>query len=137
MGFVEAVQSYLGGYVKFDGRSPRIMMWWILLFNLIVFIVAMILDRALGLNFVLPGPDGTPIPLPYGYIYCLAGLALFLPSLALGFRRLHDRNKSAWWIFIALIPIIGAIVLIVWMYFLRGTAGDNRFGPDPLGGKTA
>jgi uncharacterized membrane protein YhaH (DUF805 family) len=134
MGFAQAVQSYLGGYVKFDGRSPRVMMWWIFLFSIVVFAVAIILDRALGLTYTMPGPSGAPMALPYGYIYSLTGLALFLPGLALGFRRLHDRNKSAWWLLLWFLPVIGWIIMFVWMYCLRGTAGDNRFGPDPLGG---
>ncbi|MDG4768408.1 DUF805 domain-containing protein [Solwaraspora sp. WMMD406] len=57
-------------------------------------------------------------------------LALLLPSLAVGVRRLHDTDRSGWWLLIALIPIVGAIVLLVF-FVLDGTHGPNRFGPDP------
>jgi len=134
MSFGQAIQSYFQNYVGFDGRAPRVQMWWVLLFNIIVFIVAMMIDSALGLGFKLTGPEGHVITLPYGPVYGIVALAFFLPSLALSFRRLHDRNKSAWWLFFLLVPIIGWIVIFVWTYCLRGTAGDNRFGSDPLAG---
>lgn len=63
-------------------------------------------------------------------IICFAAV---VPALAVAFRRLHDVDKSAWWLLIALIPILGAIILIVWAA-KRGTAGPNRFGEDPLDG---
>lgn len=136
MGLTQAVQSFFGGYVQFDGRSPRIMIWWILLFAILLSIVAGIVDSSLGLAYVFPGPGGVPVSWG-GPIRGLVSLALLLPNLALGFRRLHDRNKSAWWMLLVFLPIIGWIVLFVWMYCLRGTPGDNRFGSDPLGVKAA
>ena len=66
-------------------------------------------------------------------IDALFGLATILPSLAVAVRRLHDLDRTGWWIFIGLIPLIGWIILIIW-YCTRGTVGPNRFGPDPLGG---
>jgi len=63
----------------------------------------------------------------------IASLATFLPSLAVGIRRLHDRDQTGWWILLGLIPVIGWIILIVW-FCMRGTVGPNRFGPDPLQG---
>lgn len=134
MGFGQAVQSYFQNYVGFAGRAPRIMMWWILLFAIILSIIAGVLDSVLGTTYAFPGPGGEPMAVG-GTIGSLLSLALLLPNLALGFRRLHDRNKSAWWLLLILIPIIGWIILFVWLYCLRGTVGDNRFGPDPLGGK--
>lgn len=134
MGFPEAVQSYLGGYVRFDGRSPRVMMWWILLFVVVLSMIASVLDRSLALSYMFPIAGAEPVSLG-GPIEGLLSLALLLPNLALWFRRLHDRNKSAWWILLVFLPIIGWIVLFVWTYCLRGTVGDNRFGPDPLASK--
>jgi uncharacterized membrane protein YhaH (DUF805 family) len=61
----------------------------------------------------------------------LASLVLLLPSLAVGARRLHDIDRSGWWLLIGLVPLVGAILLIVWNC-MRGTAGRNRFGADPL-----
>ena len=60
-------------------------------------------------------------------------LAILLPSLAVAIRRLHDINKVGWWYLIIFIPLIGAIILIVWAC-RKGDASDNRFGPDPLAG---
>jgi len=57
--------------------------------------------------------------------------ATFIPNLALGFRRLHDTNRSAWWLLIGLVPFVGAVVLIVF-YLLPSTPGDNNYGPQPL-----
>jgi uncharacterized membrane protein YhaH (DUF805 family) len=62
----------------------------------------------------------------------LAGLALALPTIAVAVRRLHDTNHSGWMYFIMLIPLVGIIIFVVFMC-QRGTAGSNRFGPDPLG----
>lgn len=54
-----------------------------------------------------------------------------MPSLAVAIRRLHDIDRTGWWVFLVLIPLVGAIVLIVW-YCTEGTRGSNRFGPDRL-----
>jgi uncharacterized membrane protein YhaH (DUF805 family) len=62
----------------------------------------------------------------------LWGLIVFIPNLAVTIRRLHDQDKSGWFILIGLIPIVGPIILLVF-YFLEGTRGPNRFGPDPKG----
>ena len=59
-------------------------------------------------------------------------LAIVIPSIAVTFRRLHDTDRSAWWILIGLIPFLGALVLLVFT-LLDGTPGDNRYGPDPKG----
>jgi uncharacterized membrane protein YhaH (DUF805 family) len=129
MGFGQAVASFFQNYVNFSGRSPRSAYWWAFLFNLIVLIIAGVLDRTLGLAYTMQGPAG-PISLGYGPIYTIYGLAVFLPSLAIAIRRLHDRDMSGWW-YLILFTIIGAVVLLVW-FCLPGTSGDNRFGRDPL-----
>ena len=63
-----------------------------------------------------------------GTIANLWALANLLPGIAIGVRRLHDLDKSGWWTFIVLIPLVGWIILIVW-YCTKGTAGSNRFSP--------
>ena len=136
MSFGQAVQSYFQNYVNFDGRAPRSAYWWVVVFNILVAIVAMILDNMLGLTFSMTMPTGEVVSMGYGYIYMLTMLGLLLPCLSLSFRRLHDINKSAWWFLLCFIPFIGAIVLIIW-FCMRGTVGDNRFGPDPLASKAA
>lgn len=65
-----------------------------------------------------------------GILLMLYALATFIPNLAVTVRRLHDQDKSGWWILIALIPLIGGIWLLI-LYFVEGTRGPNRFGPDP------
>lgn len=110
-------------YANFKGRARRSEYWYFLLMNLIILIVAAVLDSTLGLNFA---------PLPYGFVYVLVALATFIPGLAVAVRRLHDVGKSGWFYFIVLIPLIGAIWLLV-LFFTEGNQGDNEYGPDPKG----
>lgn len=65
-----------------------------------------------------------------GILLALYSLATFIPNLAVAVRRLHDQDKSGWWILIGFVPFIGGIWLLV-LYFMDGTPGPNRFGPDP------
>ncbi len=66
----------------------------------------------------------------FGLLGGLYALAVIIPSLAVGVRRLHDTNRSGWWLLIGLIPCIGFIVLIVFLV-QDGQAGDNQYGPNP------
>jgi len=95
-------------------------------------IVARILDMIAGTTFSMPTPDGGTVSMGYGYIYSLYALAIILPALSVTVRRLHDRDRSGWWYWLLLIPLVGAIWLLVW-FCSGGTQGDNRFGPDPKG----
>ena len=114
MSFADAVRSAFSKYVTFSGRARRSEFWWFALFAGIVYIVAGIIDAAIG-NQVL------------GY---LVGLALLLPSLAVTVRRLHDTGRSGWWILIGLVPLIGAIVLLVFEV-QDSQPGTNSYGPSP------
>ena len=114
MGFSDAVRSGFDHYVKFDGRASRAAYWWWFLFALLAWIVAYILDIAV---------DATIFQL-------IVALGLFLPGLSVAIRRLHDTDRSGWWILIGLIPLIGAIVLIVF-YLQKSDPAQNRFGPPP------
>ena len=118
--FAESVKSCLNGYVKFDGRAPRSECWWFGVFNLLVGALAICVDLSISAIYEIPG-----------IVFSLAGLALLLPNLAVCVRRLHDLNKSGWWVLLFFIPIIGHIILIVW-FATRGTVGANSFGEDPL-----
>lgn len=120
MGFGEAIQSGFRNYVGFNGRAARSEYWYWVLFAFLIGIAANIADWSLG------GGMST-----VGILGAIVGLALLLPNIAVAIRRLHDRDKSGWWLLLVLIPLIGAIILIVW-FVVRGTAGANRFGPDPL-----
>ena len=117
MNFGQAISSGFSNYVQFSGRAIRSEYWYWVLFTVIGSIVAGIIDAVLGITVIDP----------------LFGLATILPSIAVAIRRLHDLDRTGWWIFIGLIPLIGWIILIIW-YCSRGTVGSNRFGPDPLGG---
>lgn len=110
-------------YLNFSGRARRSEYWYFVLFNMIFAILAMVLDNALGLNID---------PAPYGWLYLLYGLAVFLPGIAVAVRRLHDVNKSGWYLLIAFIPLIGGIWLIV-LFCTEGTTGRNSYGEDPKG----
>lgn len=110
----------LKNYVGFSGRARRKEYWMFTLFNIIVAIVLMILDRAIG----------TMTDQGMGMLGMLYSLLILLPSLAVSVRRLHDTDRSGWWLLLALIPILGGLVLLVFMV-LEGTSGPNRFGPDP------
>lgn len=111
-------------YADFNGRARRTEYWMYLLFNLIFAVIAAVLDNILGLKF-------TP-EIPYGYLYLLYALVTFLPGLAVSVRRLHDVDKSGWFLFISLIPIIGGIWLLV-LYATEGTQSRNKYGDDPKG----
>lgn len=108
-------------YADFSGRARRKEYWMFVLFNMIFSIVAMILDNILGL---------TAGELPYGVFYCLYVLAVLIPGLAVAVRRLHDVGTSGWMILIALIPIAGAIWLLVFMVS-DSNSGENEYGPNP------
>lgn len=123
MGFQEAVRTCFQKYVVISGRAQRSEYWWWVLFVIIGSILASLLD---GMLFGF-GEASANILEP------IFGLAVFLPSLCVAGRRLHDRDMSAWWLLLMLIPVIGSLILLV-LYALPGTPGANRFGPDPLGG---
>lgn len=115
-------------YADFQGRSGRSEYWMFVLLILLVAIGFAILDG------ILTAIGGRVLGLLAAAPYALFILASVIPSLAVGFRRLHDINRSAWWVLISLIPFVGSVVLLVF-YCLPGTPGPNRFGPPP--GKAA
>jgi len=117
-------------YAQFSGRARRLEFWLFTLFIVLVEIVYFVLLGVTG-NFLTSdygGMNGAGIALVG--IFSLFFLGIFIPSIAVTFRRLHDTNRSAWWLLISFLPVIGALVLLVF-YFLPGTPGPNRFGPDP------
>jgi uncharacterized membrane protein YhaH (DUF805 family) len=120
MSFSEAVNSVLRQYATFRGRARRAEYWWFVLFSMLVSLVAGIIDAVLG----------TTMQSGVGFVGLVASLALLLPSLAVAVRRLHDTDRSAWWLLIALVPVAGAVVLLVFM-LLDGTPQSNRHGPSP------
>jgi uncharacterized membrane protein YhaH (DUF805 family) len=108
-------------YADFSGRARRKEYWMFVLFNMIFAIVAMILDNVLGIAIEGIG---------YGPLYGLYILAMLIPGLAVAVRRLHDVGKSGWMFFIVLIPLIGAIWLLVLMV-TDSQQGTNKWGQNP------
>jgi uncharacterized membrane protein YhaH (DUF805 family) len=103
--FIAAVKTCFQKYVDFSGRAARPEFWWFFLFQIAVLVVTGMLSSTLNM---------------------LAGLAMLLPGLAVGARRLHDIGKSGWWLLIGLIPIVGFFVLLY--FFVQPTGGANEYG---------
>lgn len=131
MNFQDAVKNCFAKYTEFNGRAPRSEYWFWTLFATIVTVVAMILDGVLGTNFTMDDGYGGETSSGYGYFYLAAVLGLLLPGLAVTVRRLHDTGRSGWFFLLALIPLVGGIILLVW-FCTAGAAEDNQYGPDPL-----
>lgn len=104
-------------YAVFEGRARRKELWMFVLFNAIVLIALSLVEAIVG------GP---------GILSGLYSLAVLIPSLAVGARRLHDTGRSGWWQLIALVPFIGTIVLIVF-FVADSQPGTNQYGPNPKG----
>ena len=107
-------------YAVFSGRARRKEYW---MFTLVNGVIAFVLGMIEGLTSDVSSTD----PGALGIIY---GLAVFIPSIAVAVRRLHDTDRSGWWLLIALIPLIGAVALIVFLVF-DSHPGDNRYGANP------
>jgi len=129
-------------FFDFSGRSRRKEFWlWILLY-VIIYVVAMILDVQLGLGGSSQtssnygdGNVGVSASFNGGILTLAWALIALIPTLAVTVRRLHDVDKSGWFILLGLIPLVGFYLL--YLYCQPGTAGPNRFGADPKGGADA
>ncbi|MGX2970105.1 DUF805 domain-containing protein [Ursidibacter sp. B-7004-1] len=115
--------AVLKKYATFTGRARRKEYWMFALFNFIFLVLLSIVDEVLGTQGV------------FSAIYLLA---TFLPNLAVSIRRLHDTGRSGWWLLISFIPLVGAIVLIIFMCMdsqtgnqLDSQTGANKYGPNP------
>ena len=102
-------------YATFEGRARRKEYWFFVLFYFVIAVVLSIAEGMVGTGGILVG---------------LFALGMILPNLAVSVRRLHDTDHSGWWLLISLVPLVGAIVLLVF-FCTGGTAGSNRFGADP------
>lgn len=136
MGFADAVRTCLRKYADFNGRASRTEFWWFFLFTVLVtllltvplyiasFVVSLMGDSsAVGLVFAI---------IITGWSVLVAGVsvALLIPLLAVGSRRLHDYGQPAWWLLLYLVPCGNIALLVFWA--LDGTPGDNQYGPRPL-----
>ena len=127
LGFGDAVKEAFSHGFVYRGRASRSAYWWFVLFEAIVWIV-------LDLLFIIPaGMHNTPAIFAVLFIVLgLVGIYLFLVGLALLVRRLHDIDRTGWWMLLAL-TLLGTLLLIYWQCQI-GTEGPNRFGEDPLAG---
>ena len=103
-------------YAQFTGRARRREYWMFALFNAIMFIIANVIDDAIGCVIVRP----------------LYDLFIFVPSLSVSIRRLHDTDRSGWMLLLAFIPLVGLIILLVFLG-QDSKPGENRFGVNPKG----
>lgn len=108
-------------YAVFSGRARRKEYWFFILFNIIISIVLAVID---GVTGSFSAEEGMGL---LGGIY---SLAVLIPSIAVSVRRLHDTERSGWWLLIALVPLIGAIVLLVFMA-QDSKPGQNQYGANP------
>jgi uncharacterized membrane protein YhaH (DUF805 family) len=111
----------LKNYTNFSDRARRKEYWMAFLFNVIFAFIMIILDHIFGI--VITGVG-------YGPLYIIYGLALLIPGIAVTIRRLHDTGRSGWWLFIGLVPFIGAIWLLV-LLVLDSQQGENKYGSNP------
>jgi uncharacterized membrane protein YhaH (DUF805 family) len=118
MDFQQAIRSGFSNYANFRSRACRSEFWYWQLFTLLASMAALLLDYAVDPNSE--------------FFSGVWSLATILPDLAVAARRLHDTDRSGWWILLCFLPFIGWAVLIV-LFCFKGTPGQNRFGADPSG----
>jgi uncharacterized membrane protein YhaH (DUF805 family) len=121
MNFFEAIGSGFRNYVNFSGRAIRSEYWYWILFEVVVIVVLAVIDERL-----YPGTEMGA----FSVVNVIVTLALIVPGLAVSVRRLHDIDHAGWWVLLG-ITVVGSFVLLYWAC-LRGTLGQNRFGPDPM-----
>jgi uncharacterized membrane protein YhaH (DUF805 family) len=108
-------------YTEFDGRARRKEYWYFTLFNFLAFFTLAFIDGVIGSFNAEAG---------IGLLAGIYSLGVLIPALAVSIRRLHDTNRSGWWLLIELIPVIGAIVLFIFMV-QDSQQGDNQYGANP------
>ncbi|QBQ39796.1 DUF805 domain-containing protein [Sphingobacterium psychroaquaticum] len=116
-------------YTNFNGRARRKEYWMFVLFNIIISGALSLVDRIFGLTY------GDTSPYQSGVLSSIYALAVLLPSIAVAVRRLHDTNKSGWFLLVAFIPFVGWIYLI-YLFIKEGDRGQNQYGPDPKGNES-
>ena len=115
--FTEALKKY----AVFSGRSRRKEYWYFVLFTALISIALSIIDGLTGTYDVWAGA---------GLLGGIFGLAILIPSIAVSVRRLHDIDRTGWWVLIGLVPLIGWVVLLVF-HVQDSTPGTNRYGSNP------
>ncbi len=161
-------------YADFSGRSRRMEFWMWIVLQVIVYFVFWVLLFAVGGSAIMMGANNPTAALAgggaimiIGLLYMVYGLAVLVPHLAVAVRRLHDTNRSGWWILAPMVPYLGVflagalvasspdlagvagilmmvcglaalglVILLIVFYFMEGTKGPNKYGPDPKGQDT-
>ena len=118
--FVDVVKNH---YADFSGRARRKEYWMFYLFTVLSIVAVVVVAGILSAIADVLGVIGI-------VLYAAVALGLFVPSLAIAVRRLHDTGRSGWWYFISFIPLLGGLVLLYFMV-IEGDAGPNEYGPDP------
>ncbi|MEL6528624.1 MAG: DUF805 domain-containing protein [Pseudomonadota bacterium] len=122
---MEWMMMPLQRYADFSGRSRRKEYWMFFLGIILAAIVVGIIEGILGMAGMIGGL--------YGPLSMILILGIIIPSLAVQVRRFHDQDKSGWFVLLGFIPIVGGLIVLVFMC-LEGTSGPNQYGPDPKGG---
>lgn len=118
---MDSYMSVLKNYATFSGRARRKEYWMFTLISTIIYMV----------------PYVTAMVLEVPALAIISGiyiLAVLIPTIAVAIRRLHDTDRSGWWILISLVPLVGGLIFLIFMV-MDGTAGDNQFGADPKAGE--
>ncbi|HEX2020805.1 MAG TPA: DUF805 domain-containing protein [Aurantimonas sp.] len=127
MSFTGAVQSALNQYATFRGRASRAEFWWFFLFAFLGNVVLGIVDGLIVGPILGFSPFSGEGAQPLGSLF---SLAIFVPSLAVGARRMHDTGRSGWWLLVNLVPVVG---WLIYLYFAiqPGEPAINAYGPPP------
>jgi len=111
MNFIESIQTCYKKFFDFSGRASKSEYWWFQLYNTILYILTFVFQNDLAL------------------LFSILVIANLIPVFAAGVRRVHDSNKSGWWILISFVPIAGLYIFV--LLITDGSKGKNRFGPKP------
>jgi len=136
VGFVESVRTCFRKYADFQGRASRSEFWWFFLFVALVNLVLVIPLYVLTAVLAMAGDSGTGagvaavISIIWSIAVIVVAIGLLIPLLAAGARRLHDYGQSAWFLLLYFIPCGNLVLIVLWA--LGGTPGDNPYGPRPV-----
>ncbi|MFZ1019968.1 MAG: DUF805 domain-containing protein [Minisyncoccia bacterium] len=120
------MKSVLNKYADFNGRAGRKEYWMFLFFNAFFFILFAVLDQFLGIKVINL----------FDVLISIYTLLVIIPFVAVAVRRLHDTNRSGWWLLMSFFPLFGHIVLLIF-FVIDSTQGQNRYGPNPKEIKSA
>ena len=132
MGFGQAISTCLRKYATFQGRARRSEFWWWVLLLFVIGIITNLLDNVFGTNINYSAYDTlSSLKISQGgWISAIVGLALFIPTLAVSVRRLHDTGKSGWWWWLNVLCCIGSLILLIF-YVTKSDPMPNKYGDVP------